>query len=97
MAMLDNALPWNPGNTCRETLADCISRRISTARADNGTRKACLRCFLSFKLTSGTVQTKASKSNSSQVAASAAPVRTFVRIRNSASERRLRPFPEAPP
>ena len=26
MAMLDSALPWNPGNTCRETLADCISR-----------------------------------------------------------------------
>ena len=57
-AMLESGLflTW-PGKTKDETRAFSISLTISTARAAKGTRKGSLRCFRSFRLASGAVQT----------------------------------------
>jgi hypothetical protein len=83
-AMLESGLfVTGPGNTKEETRPFCIRLTMSTARADRGTRNGSLRCFLSFRLVSGIVQTAASRSNSVRCALRTASVRAFVRMRNS--------------
>jgi hypothetical protein len=51
--MFDNGFPCEPGNTYGESFPNSISRRISSARSDNGTRKASFLCLLSLQINNG--------------------------------------------